>query len=83
MKGTIRRMSNRDGHTEVAYDTETGVVAEAEALLADAAASRAALFDGETKEKIGDARDIQDRGKGRDVLEEHSDVMVVQPIAGG
>lgn len=82
MQGVVRVLNDR-GHTEAAYDTETGVVEEAEAILAQAAERGAALFSGTTKEKIGDARDVRERGRTRDVLAENEEVLVVPPVAGG
>lgn len=83
MKGTIKVLNDASGHSAVEYDTEAGVVEEAEAILAHAAEMRAVLFDGGTKEKIAGAHQVAAAGEGRSVLEEHEEVLVVPPIAGG
>ena len=77
MKGKLKVMDG-SGHTEVVYDTEAGVVEEAEEILARAAMQSAVLFDAKTKEKVAAGRDI---GKG--ALEEHEDLLVVPPLQGG
>lgn len=76
MKGIIKTLNNASGHAETAYDTEAGVVEEAEKILASASKQRSALFDGKTKEQITD----RDTGK---ILGEHEEILVVPPMAGG
>lgn len=76
MKGTIKVL-NAKGHSEVAYDTEKGVVKEAEAILEGASQSNASIFDGKTKERIG-------RKEGNDtILQTHEEIIVVPQMAGG
>lgn len=77
MQGTIKILNSR-GHSTVEYDTETGVVEEAEGILRDAARANSVLFDAKTREKIEGGP-----GKGRSVLEEHEEILVVPPMAGG
>lgn len=74
MKGTLKVL-NSQGHSAVEYDTEAGIVDEAERILAEARMQNAALFDGGTKERVPNQ-------PGR-TLEEHDELIVVPPMAGG
>jgi molybdopterin converting factor small subunit len=76
MKGTIRRLNNQ-GDTAIEFDTELGVTEEAEEILGTAARSRSALFDGTTRERIGDTAST------KTILEEHEEILIVPPMAGG
>lgn len=76
MKGTIKVL-NAKGHSEVAYDTEKGVVQEAEEILEGSSRANASIFDGKTKERI-------DRSEGNDtILRTHEEIIVVPQMAGG
>jgi hypothetical protein len=76
MKGTIKVL-NAKGHSEVTYDTEEGVVEEAEAILEGSSRANASIFDGKTKERI-------DRSEGNDtILKTHEEIIVVPQMAGG
>lgn len=77
MKGKIKVL-NSQGHSTIEYDTEKGVVEEAEKILAQAAQGRSVIFDGTTREQIPGGP-----GQGRSVLEEHEEILVVPPMAGG
>jgi hypothetical protein len=73
MKGTIKTLNN-EGHGAVMYDTETGEgTQDARQELSKAERVRAAFFDGTTKERI----------TGSVNLEEHEEILVVPPMAGG
>ena len=87
MKGTIKVLNNQ-GHTAVEYNTEAGVVEEAYKVLEDAARFHAHLFDGQTRESIGQAPGRgggtpPTRDKQNTILREHDEVIVVPPMAGG
>lgn len=77
MQGTIKVL-NRQGHSTIEFDTETGAVEEAEAILRQAAQERSVIFDAGTREMIPGGP-----GQGRSVLEEHEEILVVPPMAGG
>ncbi len=86
MKGTIKVL-NASGHTEVAYDTEDiteagkAAVREAEQILARAVAGNSMLFDTITRERISTRSPAHIPVFHR--LQEHPDVTVVPPMAGG
>jgi len=79
MKGIVRVL-NSQGDTAVEFDTETGVVEEAEKIIRQAQANSSALFDGTTREQIGRPTKPQSPKK---VLGEHEEVLIVPPMAGG
>lgn len=73
MKGTIKTLNNK-GHGAVMYDTETKEgVEEANKEIDEARYNRSAFFDGKTREQI----------TGGVNLEEHEEVVVLPPMAGG
>lgn len=74
----IVKILNSSGHTPVAFDTEKGVVEEAEAILAQTRDDQSAVFDGQTKERV--YRPFTDPAK---VLREHEELIVVPPMVGG
>ena len=80
MQGTIRVLGN-GGDTAVKYDTDAGIVEEAEKVLAEANAHGSGLFDGTTKEQIPNP--ARKGGDPRKVLSEHEEVLIVPPMAGG
>lgn len=77
MVGTVKILDG-SGHTPVAYDTEGGIVTEAENVLASTRYNRSAVFDGKTKERVSDP--ASDPSK---VLSEHEELIVLPPMAGG
>jgi len=86
MKGTIKVL-NASGHTTVEYDTDKGIVDEAEAILREADLKRSALFDGTTREPIERTRQRRLRRESTvsddRILSEHEEIVVVPPMAGG
>ena len=77
MKGTIKVL-NASGHTATEFDTDKGVVKEAEEILAKATSMRSGVFDGKTKERVptsGSSRNT--------ILQENEEILVVPPMAGG
>jgi hypothetical protein len=81
MKGTIKVLDAK-GHTAVEFDTDTGVVEEAEQILRHAVAAGSALFSGTTKERIPFSKKTPAQERGA-VLEQHEEILVVPPMAGG
>lgn len=79
MKGALKVLDAK-GHTEVEYDTEAGVVEEAEKVLKQH--SHSAFFDGETRERIPTKRPNTKEDRER-MLSEHEEIIVVAPMAGG
>jgi hypothetical protein len=78
MKGVIKVL-NAKGHSEVKFDTDTGVVKEAEEILAKAREARSAIFDGKSKERIS----TPGKGQEGEVLKTREEVVVVPMMAGG
>lgn len=78
MQGTVKILDN-SGHTAVPYDTDKGVVQEAENILVATVINRSAVFDGNTKEQVP-RNEMREPGK---VLEEHEELLIVPPMAGG
>jgi hypothetical protein len=93
MKGTVKFLSGKSGHDTIPFDTEAGVVDEAQKILAEQVFGGSAIFDGTTKERITppntcSGRILRDmRGRTRldmgAVLREHEDIVIVPPMAGG
>lgn len=82
MKGTVKVL-NASGHSTVEFDTELGIVKEAEDIIRDAWANSSMLFDQQTQERIQTPRTpLKDKRPGK-VLEAHEDIIVVAPMAGG
>jgi hypothetical protein len=75
MQGTVKFL-NGSGHSTIEFDTEAGVVEEAERFLAAASAGGSSFFDGVTRERIG-------KPGGTPKLGEHEQIIVVPQMAGG
>lgn len=76
MQGVIKTLNQR-GHTAVKYDTESGSgVEEAKEAVTAGNGLHSAFFDGQTKERI--RRSDPDK-----IIQEHEEVIVVRPMAGG
>jgi hypothetical protein len=85
MTGVVRTLSGH-GDEAVAYDTETGVVEEAEKVLAEAIRTSQGVFDGTTREQIRqpDVRSTAEaKEAARNVIETHEEVLIVPRMAGG
>jgi hypothetical protein len=79
MKGTVKVLSS-NGHDTIVFDTEQGIVQEAEDALILAARNRSAVFDTSTREQVpGNVA----AGSPGDVLSEHEELLVIPPMAGG
>jgi molybdopterin converting factor small subunit len=83
MKGVVRTLCNK-GDVPVAYDTDTGVIAEAEAIVANAIRLGHGVFDGPTQEQIKTRSATGDTvTTAKDVLKEHEEVLILPRMAGG
>jgi hypothetical protein len=76
MQGTVKVL-NGSGHSTIEFDTEAGVVEEAERFLATANSTGSSFFDGVTRERIGAP------GDGPPKLGEHEQIIVVPQMSGG
>jgi len=86
MKGVVRTLGS-SGDTAVEYDTDTGVVAEAEQILRQAVVSQSGIFDGTTREQIRPANRAGGRHltpqDARGMMESTEEVLIVPRMAGG
>jgi len=83
MKGVVRTLCNK-GDVPVAYDTDTGVIEEAERIVQEAIVMGHGVFDGPTQEQIK-TRSAWGQAvtSARDVLKEHEEVLILPRMAGG